>query len=89
MSEPNIDLFLKPGCPWCSGATAWLDAEGFRYIEHDVIADPVKFELMVELTKQSLAPCMRVRIEDGEDLILADFGTDELEAFVEKHGLSA
>lgn len=88
MADPTFDLYLKPGCPWCSAATAWLDHEGYRYHEHDVIMYPEKFDEMVALTGQSLAPCLRVRVEDGDDLILADFGTDELEAFVEKHELS-
>ncbi len=88
MSEPNIDLYIKPGCPWCTAATAWLDREGYRYREHDVIAFPGKFDEMVALTGQSLAPCLRVRVADGDDLVLPDFGDDELEAFVEKHGLT-
>ena len=88
MSQPTFDLYLKPGCPWCTKATSWLDAEGFTYEAHDVIADPAKFAEMKQLTGQTLAPNLRVRVEGGDDLVLADFGPEELEAFIEKHGLA-
>jgi len=87
MSEPTFDLYLKPGCPWCTKATNWLDAEGFAYEAHDVIADPAKFAEMEQLTGQTLAPNLRVRFKGGDELILADFGPEELEAFVSTHGL--
>ena len=88
MSDPNIDLYLKPGCPWCSQAVQWLDGEGFVYAAHDVIAEPEKFEEMENLTGQTLAPCLRVRVAEGDDLILPDFGPEELEAFVKQHALT-
>lgn len=88
MSELTLDLYIKPGCPWCSKATAWLDERGFRYESHDVIADPDKFAEMEELTGQTYAPNLRVRSAGCDDLVLADFGPEELEAFVAEHGLS-
>jgi len=88
MSDISLDLYIKPGCPWCSKATAWLDERGFKYETHDVIADPAKFAEMEQLTGQTYAPNLRVRVEDGDDLILADFGPEELEAFVAEHDLS-
>lgn len=87
MSDSSFDLYVKPGCPWCTKATRWLEAAGFGYELHDVITDAAKFAEMEALTGQTLAPCLRVRVPDGEDLILPDFGPDELEAFVAEHGL--
>jgi glutaredoxin len=88
MPESNFDLYLKPGCPWCTKAVRWLDERGFDYQAHDVIADPEKFDEMATLTGQTLAPCLRVRVAEGDDLILPDFGPEELEAFVAAHALA-
>ena len=65
------------------------EGDGRGTYSHDVIADPDKFSEMESLTGQTLAPCLRVRVADGDDLILPDFGPEELEAFVAEHGLSA
>ena len=82
-----IDLYVKPGCPWCTKATNWLDNAGFAYTLHDVIADSEAASEIKKLAGTSLAPSMRFRTEDGEDLVLGDFGPPELESFVKKHGL--
>ena len=83
-----MDLYIKPSCPWCIDAEKWLKDHGYEYQSHDVISDSAKMDEMVALTGQSLAPCLRIMNEGGEDLILPDFGTDELVAFLEKHQLS-
>lgn len=75
----NIRLFIKPYCPWCHKATAWLDARNINYVTLDVIADNEAFAEMREISGQTLAPVIDV---DGE--VLADFGPDELEKFWEK-----
>jgi glutaredoxin len=72
----KIRLFIKPYCPWCHKAVAWLDARGVRYETLDVIADGAALTEMVNLSGQRLAPVIEV---DGK--ILADFGPDELEKF--------
>ena len=83
-----IDLYVKPGCPWCTKATSWLDDAGFTYTLRNVTADKEAASEMKKLTGQSLAPSMRVRNAAGEDLVLGDFGPDELESFVQKHRLT-
>lgn len=75
----KIRLFIKPYCPWCHKAIAWLDAHGVKYETLDVIADAEAFAEMREISGQTLAPVIDV---DGE--VLADFGPDELEKFWEK-----
>lgn len=84
-----MDLYIKPGCPWCVDAVKWLDDQGYVYNAHDVISDSAKMDEMIAITGQSLAPCLRISKEGREDLVLPDFGTDELIAFLKKHELSA
>lgn len=72
----SIRLFVKPGCPWCRDAIAWLNAKGLQYETIDVLSDPKGMDEMRALTGQTLAPSIDV---DGE--ILADFGVDEIEAW--------
>jgi len=74
----KIRLFIKPFCPWCHKAVAWLDARGIKYETLDVITDGKAFTEMVKLSGQRLAPVIEV---DGK--ILADFGPEELATFWE------
>jgi glutaredoxin 3 len=78
--DSNIILYVKRGCPWCSEATAWLDQHGFEYEEVDVSGDPAAFAEMRKLSGQSCAPTMTIG-----DLMLADFGAEELEDFMREH----
>lgn len=72
----KVRLFIKPGCPWCSEATQWLDQHGVKYQTLDVIRDTAARAEMLKLTGQTKAPSIDV---DGQ--ILADFGADELAAW--------
>ena len=75
-----MKVYIKPGCPWCVDAVAWLKREGYEFEEIDVIANPASFDEMLQISGQSCAPTMTVG-----DLLLADFGVPELELFVEEH----
>jgi glutaredoxin len=75
----TIRLFIKPYCPWCHKAMAWLDEHGIQYEKIDVIADEVAFDEMLRLSGQELAPVIEV---DGK--VLADFGPEELAKFWEE-----
>ncbi len=77
-----MDLYIKSGCPWCVDVEAYLKKEGFEYNAIDVIADDAAFEKMRDIFGQTSAPSMTVG-----DLVLADFGVDELVPFLEKHGI--
>jgi glutaredoxin len=72
----QIRLFIKPYCPWCYKAMAWLDDRGLSYETIDVIASGDGFAEMVRLSGQTLAPVIDV---DGR--VLADFGPEELSGF--------
>ena len=77
-----IDLYIKPGCPWCVQVESYLQKEGCEYNPIDVIADGDAFEKMRALSGQTSAPTMTF----GE-LQLADFGVEELVPFLQKHGI--
>ena len=77
----KVRLFTKPFCGWCDEARDWLDQHGFACEELDVTRDSAARQEMFDLTGQTLAPSIDV---DGH--VLADFGTDELEAFMKQLG---
>ena len=79
-----MDVYIKPGCPWCVEVEAYLKKEGFTYNAIDVIADSDAFARMREIFGQTSAPSMTV----GE-LKLADFGVEELVPFLEENGIEA
>ena len=87
MSDPNIDLYVKPGCPWCVAVIAWLDQKGYRYREYDVIDNEEKFDEMVRITGQQFAPSLCLHMDGMVDKILSDFGVEELVTFLEVCGL--
>jgi glutaredoxin len=79
-----MKLFVKIWCPWCVSAREWLDARGYRYQLIDVEADRADYETMIRLSGQTKTPTLLTT--DGK--VLPDFGPDELEAFVKKHGIN-
>ncbi len=83
MKPKTFRLFIKPGCPWCDEAIEWLDARGYAYDVLNVSRDADARHDMLALTGQSKAPSAEI---DGH--VLADFGADELETFLKKHGYS-
>jgi len=76
MRPSNVRLFVKTFCGWCDEAQEWLDERGIKYEILDVTTDRAARQEMHALSGQTLAPVIEV---DGE--ILADFDTDQLEAF--------
>lgn len=78
----NMKVYVKPGCPWCVDVIAYLKKEGYEFEEIDVIANRDKFDEMIAISGQSSAPTMTVG-----DLMLPDFGVDELKVFLNKHDL--
>ncbi|NNE90675.1 MAG: glutaredoxin family protein [Verrucomicrobiales bacterium] len=80
-----LNVYVKPGCPWCINVIQFLKENGYRFKEIDVIADETKMAEMEEISGQTFAPTMRVGKND--DLVLADFGVDELKLFLDQHGI--
>lgn len=80
---PNpVKLYIKPSCSWCVDAIRYLDQRGYRYERIDVLADPAAYGEMRRISGQSLTPTL-----DAGGKVLPDFGVDELEVFLRKHGL--
>jgi glutaredoxin len=82
--SPILQVYIKPGCPWCVDAVAYLNREGFEFEEIDVIADPDRFEEMRRLSGQSCAPTLTFG-----DLLLADFDVAEMRDFFSEHGIGS
>lgn len=70
-------LYIKPGCPWCREATAFLDEHGIPYRRVDVIADADAKADMMRKSGQDSTPTL-----DWHGKILADFGLAELVPFL-------
>lgn len=79
----NLKLYVKTWCPWCVMAQQYLDQRGYEYQLIDVERDRSDYDEMIRLSGQRYTPTLAV----GE-LILPDFGPDELEAFLRKHSLT-
>lgn len=79
----ELKLFVKDGCPWCDMAEEWLDERGYKYERIEVLSDRMAFDEMIRLSGQRKAPTLQV----GE-LILPDFGPEELADFVKRHSIT-
>ena len=75
-------LYIKSGCPWCRMAEAYLTEHGYRYERIDVTRDRTAYNEMRRISDQTYAPTLVVG-----DLVLPDFGPDELADFLEEHDL--
>jgi glutaredoxin len=82
MSVPRPFLYLKPGCSWCDEAEDYLKEHGIDYDKVDVYASAEAMAELKRISGQAKAPTMLW----GEEL-LADFGADELDAFLRVRGV--
>jgi glutaredoxin 3 len=76
----QMDLYLKTWCPWCIAAKKHLDERGYHYREFDVETDQAAAAQIQKISGQTKVPTLVV----GKH-ILPDFGTDELDAFLQRH----
>jgi Glutaredoxin and related proteins len=70
-------LYIKPACPWCREAVAFLDEHGIPYRRVDVGQDAQARCDMERVSGQSKVPTL-----DWNGEVLADFGVDELVPFL-------
>jgi len=77
-----MNLYVKTGCPWCHLAEDYLDKRGYKYTKIDVRKDPAAFKELQRVSSQTYAPTLVI----GE-LVLPDFGPDELEQFLKQHNI--
>jgi len=78
-----LKLYVKTWCPWCITARQYLAGRGYQFQEIDVEADRAAYAEMIRLSGQTYTPTLSV-----EDKLLADFGTDELQEFLQKHHIA-
>lgn len=71
-------LYVKRGCPWCTEAIEFLDSHGIGYRLQEVTSNAAAFEEMRRKSGQTRAPTL-----DWHGKILADFGAEELVAFLQ------
>jgi glutaredoxin 3 len=80
MSSSSLPiLYVKTGCPWCTEATTFLNANGIKYQLLDVTQDATARAEMLRKSGQTKAPTL-----DWHGKVLADFGVDELKPFLER-----
>jgi glutaredoxin len=75
-------LYAKTGCPWCRVAEEYLNKHGYKYEPSDVRLDPAAFDELKRVSGQTYAPTLVIG-----DLVLPDFGPDELEDFLKRHNI--
>ncbi|MEI6714615.1 MAG: glutaredoxin family protein [Verrucomicrobiota bacterium] len=79
----KLELYTREWCPWCGKARATLDRLGYAYIIHDLEVEEGARETMAAISGQERVPTLKVG-----DLVLPDFGPDDLLAFLEKHEIT-
>ena len=47
----ELTLYIKPWCPWCVEAVAWLEDKGYQFNTIDVLSDPVAYERMRRISQ--------------------------------------
>jgi glutaredoxin 3 len=77
-------LYVKRGCPYCGAAINYLNQRQITYREVDVVGNGKAMQELKNVSGQIRTPTM---VWDGE--VLADFGVEELEAFLTKRGIQA
>jgi glutaredoxin 3 len=75
-------LYVKAGCPWCRLAEEYLNQRGYKYERMDVRKDPAAFAELKRISGQTYTPTLVIG-----NLVLPDFGPDELEHFLKQHNI--
>ena len=79
----SLHLYVKTWCPWCVTARDWLDTRGYKYQLTDVESSREAYAQMIEISGQRRTPTLVV----DENLVLPDFGPEELATFIKKHSI--
>ncbi len=65
-------LYVKEGCPWCTEAISFFNAQGVDIDIQDVLRNPDHMDAMINLSGQSKTPTFQY-----EDFMVADFDVEE------------
>lgn len=78
----DLTLYSREWCSWCIDAKEYLTERGFEFTEIDVGRDRDAYKEMTELSEQTYVPTLV-----AGDEVLANFDTDQLEKFLNTHGI--
>jgi len=79
---PELTLYSRGMCSWCMDAKNYLSERGYQFTEIDVGRDRDAYAEMTELSDQTCVPTLV-----AGDEVLANFDTDQLEKFLNEHGI--
>jgi glutaredoxin len=78
-----MKLYIKPWCPWCIDAVAWMEERGYQFEKIDVLKDREAYDYMYEISGQRKTPTL----ETDDGLVLPDFDVGQLEKFLKANNL--
>lgn len=84
----ELKLYSREWCSWCIDAKDFLTEHGYKFVEIDVGQDRQAYEEMKELSEQTYVPTLVLNGGEGDDKVLANFDTAQLENFLREHGIS-
>ena len=76
----ELKLYSREWCSWCIDAKEYLSTRGYNFTEIDVGIDRRAYEEMKRLSQQTYVPTFV-----AGDTVLANYDTDQLEAFLQQH----
>ena len=82
MITKSLILYVKAGCPWCRIARDYLQNHGYQCELIDVSRDRAAFEELKHISGQTFTPTLA-----WNNLVLSDFGPEDLEEFLEAHNI--
>jgi glutaredoxin 3 len=77
-----MTLYIKAGCPWCMAAEQYLHKRGYGYKSVEVHKNRAALDELRAISGQTATPTLV-----AGDLVLRDFGPDELEDFLKEHNI--
>jgi len=82
VAAPELTLYSREMCSWCIDAKDFLSERGYRFTVVDVGRDREAYEEMKSLSAQTSVPVLA-----AGDVLLVNFDTDQLEKFLNEHGI--
>ena len=78
----QLTLYSRGMCSWCMDAKDYLSERGYQFRVVDVGRDRAAYEEMARLSNQTYVPVLAA----GDEL-LVNFDTNQLEKFLNEHGI--
>ena len=78
----ELTLYSRDMCSWCMDAKDYLSERGYQFTVIDVGRDRAAYDEMAKLSNQTSVPVLA-----AGDEVLVNFDTDQLEKFLNEHGI--